>query len=770
MQYLLKICFSHKKVVSWGLLLAALLLAVWHLLPAQHAAEAQGADTDRVTYASANGASAIVSQQVILAAEDFARAGVAEAVMITPGGLTLAEGANQGVYISQVIRSPLDFTTDIGPAWLADVPAGAVVAVETRLSNDGQSWGDWSPVPVEYYPTRNGEYGGVLVWADAAELYVQFKVTLQAGANGTAPVFRKLTLFFNDTSQGPSDEMAVAQARQSEVGLASLTCPAKPLVIPRTVWGCPPDETSPWWPPKYQPVTHIVINHTATPNTAQDWAAVVRSIWHYHAHILGWGDVGYQYLIDPVGNIYEGRAGGDDVIGAFDGFNRGAMGIGYIGCYGNCDYLGIANAEPSAAMLTAGNNLMAWKVDQKNLDPFGSGEYCHQNLSNIVSRSEVTCRGGSLSPGDFLDAKVPEMRQAVADIIAACQEATPTPGLTVIVTVETTTPDPTTETPTPTATPSATPTEQTPTSTSIPSPTSTLTPTPTSTPTTSPDDPTVGLSPAFLLLALGGSETAQVEVADIADLYGVDLRLSYDPEVVEVVDADPDTPGVQVALGSVFEGVETFMVENEVSDGVINIAVARRSPAPPFAGTGSLIAVTWQAKAFGETPVVFEQVKLSNPNGVSLAATTQDGLIEVSLSVIIKGQITLQGSDNASGAVVRAGEKQIETGADGTFELAAASTDPYRLTVTAPGYLSAQAEGNLLASATMLDLGVITLLGGDATGDNQIDIFDLALIGSRYGSSDAGSDVNRNGQVDIFDLTLSAANYGRQGPVVLGVD
>ena len=79
-------------------------------------------------------------------------------------------------------------------------------------------------------------------------------------------------------------------------------------------------------------------------------------------------DVGHaqEAHVVEVGSLVggQGRAGGDDAIVAFDGFNRGAMGIGYIGCYGNCDYLGIPNAEPSTEMLAAGNELIAWKVGQ----------------------------------------------------------------------------------------------------------------------------------------------------------------------------------------------------------------------------------------------------------------------------------------------------------------------------------------------------------------------------------------------------------------------
>ena len=836
--------WSKPTLISASALLVALLLVGALMLMPQPPAAAQTQEDGQVTYASADGESTIVSERVALLPADFARAGTLNGLQASPDGLKLASGTNQGIYVSAPLRSPLDYTTDLGPAWLADVPDGATVTAEARLSDNGQNWGDWQPVRVEYYPTANGEYAGVLVWIDKANVYAQMRLTLQANGAGASPLLRRLSLFFNDTSHGPSDDAAITQAAAAPRP-AALTCPDKPLVIPRSAWGSPSGESSPYWPPSYQSVTHIVINHTATPNQATDWAKVVRSIWHYHAHILGWGDIGYQYLIDPQGNIYEGRAGGDDVIGAFDGFNRGALGIGYIGCYGNCQTIGLPNTEPPAAMLTAGNDLIAWKFGQKELDPLGSGSYCYQDLPNIVGRSDVTCRGGSLSPGDLLAAKLPAIRADVVDKLADCQQATP--PVTVVITIEPETPAPTgtstpsgptatptatsinptstpTQTPTsvgptatptststgptatptptststnptatptptstgPTATPTSTPTGPTATPTLTPSPTATPTgptptpsptstgPTPTWTPTLTPIPPTpiITMWPPVLPLNLTSTGTSEIKILNIANLYGVDLTLNYDPNIVEVVDADPNTPGVQVAPDYVFNGVQFFVAQNEVTNGVIRFSATRQSPAPVFNGTGALIKITWQGKVTGDSPVIFGQVKLSNPDGQPLVATAEPGLVKVDVAqMIIRGWVRLEKVGQSTSIVWGIGDPAPGTDTDGIFILEVdPNTRAYTLTLTVTGYLTVQIKGKDFTELTNIDFDSITLLGGEVTGDNQIDIFDLAFIGSRYGSNDRQGDINDDGIVDIFDLSVSAANYGQSGPVAIQWD
>jgi hypothetical protein len=105
------------------------------------------------------------------------------------------------------------------------------------------------------------------------------------------------------------------------------------------------------------------------------------------------------------------------------------------------------------------------------------------------------------------------------------------------------------------------------------------------------------------------------------------------------------------------------------------------------------------------------------------------------------------------------------TNADGAFEIELPAGHLYRcLQASQPGYLAGQ------AALPNTDLDTTTLPAGDVTGDQVIDIFDLAFLGSRYAQAHPLADINGDGIVDIIDLALVATNYRRTGPVTLGLD
>ncbi|MGK9464464.1 N-acetylmuramoyl-L-alanine amidase [Streptomyces sp. G6] len=110
------------------------------------------------------------------------------------------------------------------------------------------------------------------------------------------------------------------------------------------------------------------VHHSATGNNyrCSQAPSVIRSIYRYHVNSMGWRDLGYNFLIDKCGKIYEGRAGGVSkaVLGAHTyGFNSNSMGIAVLGTY--------SSKKPSSAAVKAVARLTAWKLGLSGMNPRG---------------------------------------------------------------------------------------------------------------------------------------------------------------------------------------------------------------------------------------------------------------------------------------------------------------------------------------------------------------------------------------------------------------
>ena len=90
----------------------------------------------------------------------------------------------------------------------------------------------------------------------------------------------------------------------------------------------------------------------------------MRGIEIYHVKANGWNDIGYNFLVDRYGTVYEGRGGGvtRNVIGAHSlGFNSGTVGVSLIGNF--------QSAAPPAASVSSLVRLLAWRLDVAHVDP-----------------------------------------------------------------------------------------------------------------------------------------------------------------------------------------------------------------------------------------------------------------------------------------------------------------------------------------------------------------------------------------------------------------
>jgi hypothetical protein len=140
-----------------------------------------------------------------------------------------------------------------------------------------------------------------------------------------------------------------------------------PAIVPRLSWGA--DESIRRNQTVYaEAVRFSVIHHTAGRNgySRAEAAAIVKAIQLYHVKGNGWNDIGYNFLVDRFGTVYEGRFGGIErnVVGAHArGFNTGSVGIAVLGTYGG--------ASPSREAQEAVAKLVAWRLDLAHVDPAG---------------------------------------------------------------------------------------------------------------------------------------------------------------------------------------------------------------------------------------------------------------------------------------------------------------------------------------------------------------------------------------------------------------
>ncbi len=237
---------------------------------------------------------------------------------------------------------------------------------------------------------------------------------------------------------GPSDHLEVrTRGRVTAVRAWTISSPAVlvPLrraagvgvsgIVSRSAWGA--DESIRRSDPVYAPeLRYAVVHHTAGKNayTRAEAPAIVRGIQLYHVQANGWNDIGYNFLVDRFGAVYEGRYGGVDanVVGAHaQGFNTGSTGVALIGSFGT-------TTVPSVAE-SALERLLAWRLDLAHVDPDttlmvasgGSPRFAAGLPVQLRTVSGHRDTGYTACPGDALYARL--------DQVAAVTQSTGLPKL-----------------------------------------------------------------------------------------------------------------------------------------------------------------------------------------------------------------------------------------------------------------------------------------------------------------------------------------------------
>jgi len=230
---------------------------------------------------------------------------------------------------------------------------------------------------------------------------------------------------------GPSDRIQVRTfGRVSRIRAYYLWSPGKepptravsiagsPLILSRPSWRA--DERIRRGRPDYSDTLRFaVVHHTAGSNsyTRAQSASIVRGIQRYHVLANGWDDIGYNFLVDKYGQIFEGRYGGVDrnVVGAHaQGFNQGSAGVALLGNYN------ATSATPAARAALI--RLLAWRLDVAHVDPLTTFGWRSTGNPRFRTGASITLRpisghrdtGYTTCPGSQLYGELPQIARSVA--------------------------------------------------------------------------------------------------------------------------------------------------------------------------------------------------------------------------------------------------------------------------------------------------------------------------------------------------------------------
>jgi hypothetical protein len=255
----------------------------------------------------------------------------------------------------------------VGFSWPDPTPgsvgpeAAATVWLRSRTAS---GWSGWREVEQagdgpdatssEYRPGRVYSDGQ---WLDAGTAEVQLRVDPPATAGPASGL--QAHLVTPDLTATPGTEPARA-------GVATAAT-ARPRIVTRAGWGA--DESIRRASPNYsRTVKAAFVHHTVQSNrySPSESAALVRADYLYHVRSRGWNDIGYNFLVDRYGRVFEGRYGGVTraVLGAHaGGFNTNTTGVALLGTF--------SSSRPTSSMLASLERLLAWKLDLTHVNPRG---------------------------------------------------------------------------------------------------------------------------------------------------------------------------------------------------------------------------------------------------------------------------------------------------------------------------------------------------------------------------------------------------------------
>ncbi len=312
----------------------------------------------------------------------------------------------------------------VGVTWDPAAETDDSLSFEVRSRTDG-SWSAWTDIAydADHGPdpgsrearharpgtdvTFVGDVDDVQVRAETDSLFPPAGMRLSVIAPGD-PVASELEAPALDTAELPSARAQAPAAGTSSTSASLATFTPKPKIYSRQQWGANEslrDKGS----LHYFEVHAGFVHHTVNANdySRDEVPGILRSIYAYHTQSRGWSDVGYNFLVDRFGRIWEGRYGGVDrpVVGAHTlGYNDWSFAMSAVG---NFDV-----KRPGSAMIQAYGALFAWKLSLHGVDAASTRQVVGPDTFQAVNGHRDA--GSTACPGRYLYARLPRIRVLAA--------------------------------------------------------------------------------------------------------------------------------------------------------------------------------------------------------------------------------------------------------------------------------------------------------------------------------------------------------------------
>jgi N-acetylmuramoyl-L-alanine amidase/FlgD Ig-like domain len=305
----------------------------------------------------------------------------------------------------------------LGVTWRATKrPADLTVVVRSHAA---KGWSAWTPLEQldEVGPSdAAGRLGTEPLWVGDSDGY-QVRVDLHSGSLPTG-----LRVDLVAPGNSPADATAGQVGGPAASAAAAVSAP---VINSRASWGA--DERLRNGGPYYNStIKEGFVHHTAGTNnySSADVPKIIRGIYAYHTKSNGWSDIGYNFLVDRFGRLWEGRYGGITraVRGAHTGgFNVDSFAVSAIGDYGK--------VKAPTAMIDAIARLLAWKLSLYYRNPMGTTTLVSQGGGtskypagrsvsfNVISGHRDA--GNTECPGNYLYNQLANIRSLTSSYLGA---------------------------------------------------------------------------------------------------------------------------------------------------------------------------------------------------------------------------------------------------------------------------------------------------------------------------------------------------------------